>query len=417
MGMALQEPLLQVLAILARMLYSGPLFMGQAACPRHAEIRRSIKGASLLKKKIDQLFAVTAPGLEELCAGELQALGIEDVRVEPGGVAFSGALRELYLANLWLRTSSRVLVRVGQVRSRDFPDLFRRVLGLPWGRFLRSDTKVRVKATSHQSRLNHTGRIAETVSAAIDRALGRPVPPAKGGEQIVIARFDGDLCQLSVDSSGALLHRRGYRQQGEAAPLRETLAAAMLQLAGWDRTSPLVDPLCGSGTLVIEAALLAANRAPGQNREFSFMNWPRYRPGLWEALLTGARRAEEVPGAALCGFDRAEVAVAAAVANAERAGVEGWTAFSQQELADLEATAPAGWVVCNPPYGERLGRGEDLAGLYRDLGEVLQQRFRHWRAAVLCPDEELVRAMGVPMTRIATLSNGGIRVGVWVNFS
>ncbi|PLX82399.1 MAG: hypothetical protein C0617_14925 [Desulfuromonas sp.] len=366
-----------------------------------------------MKRTTEELFAVTAPGLEEVCAGELSALGMEAVRAVPGGVEFSGGLREIYLANLWLRTASRVVVRLGQVKARDFPGLFQGGVRLPWGKFVRPGTRTRVRAASHASRLGHTGRIAATLADAADRALGRPGPPGDGPEQLVLARFQDDLCTLSVDSSGELLPRRGYREEGASAPLRETLAAGILLQLGWDGTRPLVDPMCGSGTFLVEAALIAGNRAPGARRVFAFQGWPRYRPGLWEALSTEAARAERNVEVALRGSDSDPGAVAAASRNAARAGVAQELELAVADLSSLKPSPGPGLVLCNPPYGERLERDSDLRPLFRTLGQVYRQAFGGWRGALLCPDRRLAEATGLTLAKRAALVNGGIRVALF----
>ncbi len=363
-----------------------------------------------MKKNDDTLFAVVPPGLEGVCAEELAGLGLAPLQVLPGGVEFHGGLRELYLANLWLRSASRVLVRLGEVRSRDFPDFYRKLVRLPWGRFLKAATAVQVRASSRGSRLLHTGRIAETIEAAINRALGREAAPAGEGAQLVLARFEGDVCELSIDSSGELLHRRGYREETAHAPLRENLAAGILQLLGWDGSTPLVDPMCGSGTFVIEAALLAANRPPGIERTFAFMHWPRYRPGLWQALRLEAEQVRRPVAVPLLGSDRDPRALAAARRNAERAGVDAGVRFECVELARLQAPAPAGLLLANPPYGARLEAGSDLGPLYRTLGQALRGPFAGWRGALLCPADAPLAATGCVPTPLAQLHNGGLPV-------
>jgi putative N6-adenine-specific DNA methylase len=360
-----------------------------------------------------ELFAVTAPGLEEVCARELTALAMTGVRPVAGGVEFAGELRDLYRANLWLRTASRVVVRFGGFKCRDFPELYRQSLRLPWGRFLRPETRVKLRVSSHRSRLQHTGRIADTVGEAIDRALGRPAPPADGLEQLVLIRFEDDACLISIDSSGELLYRRGYREETAHAPLRETLASGLLLLLGWDGSAPLLDPMCGSGTLPIEAAMIAANRPPGGRRQFAFMDWPRCRPGLWQALLAEAARSEQDRPVLIRAADRDPAALAAACRNAERSGAQARIDFS---LGDLAQTPPAGGIgllLCNPPYGQRLGREEDLRPLFRTLGEVCRRSLPGWRVAFLAPAETLARATGLPVRPLARLSNGGITVTLW----
>ncbi len=365
-----------------------------------------------MSKRSEQLFAVAAPGLENVCAGELAALGCSGVRVLPGGVEFSGGLREIYMANLWLRTASRILIRLEAFHCRDFPMLYRKALRLPWGRFIKLGTRLRVRASSRGSRLNHTGRIATTLLESVDRVLGRAAPPENGPEQLLIARFEDDWCHLSVDSSGELLHRRGYREDIGPAPLRETLAAGVLLLLGWEGTTPLVDPMCGSGTFPIEAALLASHRPPGAGRVFSFMNWPRYRPGLWQSLLAEAVRGEKDSVPAILGSDRDEKVLEAARCNAVRAGVAGMVAFRQQDVSTQSATEGSGLVLCNPPFGARLGRSDDLGSLYRLLGHVYRNSFAGWRGALLCPDPRLAAATGLPLRKVAELNSGGIKVAL-----
>ena len=367
-----------------------------------------------MKKLEGQLFAVTAPGLEMVCAEELQHLGMANVAVVPGGVEFTGGLADIYRANLWLRTASRVVIRLGTFRSRDFPDLYKKALRLPWGRFVRRETAVRVKTASHRSRLVHGGRIAETVAAAIDRSLGRQSEEGQGEEQLVLVRFDDDQCQISVDTSGDLLHRRGYREESAQAPLRETLAAGILALLRWDGSTPLLDPMCGSGTFVIEGALLAANMPPGGERHFAFMKWPGFRPGLWDALQLDAARARREVQVPIYGSDRNPGALAAARRNAERAKVADLVRFEVADLAASRADDVAGTILCNPPYGERLGKGEDLTPLYRQLGDVYAQNFRGWRQAILCPASPLIDAVGLPLRKMADLVNGGLSVGLFV---
>lgn len=364
-------------------------------------------------QEAQQFFAITAPGLEEVCAAELAALEMTGVRVVAGGVEFAGGLRELYAANLQLRTASRVVVRAGTVRARDFAELFGRTARLPWGKFIRPGTRLRVRAVSHRSRLLHTGRIAETVAAAVDRALGRTRMPEQGVEQLLLARFEEDLCELSVDSSGELLHRRGWRLAPGAAPLRETLAAGLLLLLGWDGASPLVDPMCGSGTLVIEGALLARRLPPGRQRVFAFMSWPGYRPGLWQAIVAEADRGVRPAPALILGADQDGAVVGAVRENAERAGVLADLELRHQELAALVPPVGPGLVLCNPPYGGRLGSGRDLRPLFRHLGESFRRSFAGWQLAFLAPDEALARATGLPLVAVATLSNGGIPVTLY----
>src|SRR6267378_3795813 len=269
------------------------------------------------------LFASTAPGLESIAAGELKILGARG-RQEIGGVAFAGDLDRLYEANLWLRTASRVVVRLGQFHASTFYELERHSKKLPWPDFLPESGAVEVRVTCRKSKLYHSDAVAERVLSAIAGAASRSIElraetyvgdddggegetrtgdgtdagQTRGPTQLFIVRIVDDLCEISADSSGELLHRRGYRKEVGKAPLRETLAAAMVLASGWNgaRGAPLLDPMCGSGTIPIEAALLARRIAPGLQREFQFMHWPEFDRALWNEIIEKARSAVTTPG-------------------------------------------------------------------------------------------------------------------------
>lgn len=367
-------------------------------------------------RSLENLFAVVAPGLEPVCAAELRDLALDGVTVVPGGVEFTGRLADLYRVNLWVRTASRVVVRLGGFRCRDFPELYQRAVRLPWGRFLRPQTRLKFRVTTRASRLMHTARVAETLQAAVERAIGsRPDgAPPDPAEQLVLVRIDNDELTVSIDSSGELLHRRGYRRSVTPAPLRETLAAGCLLLLGWNAAEPLADPMCGTGSFLLEAAQLAAARAPGQERDFAFMQWPGYRAGLWQALCREALSAQQGGVPALSGSDCDPLAVAAARENLERSGCSGLVRFSVGALADQPVRAGKGLVICNPPYGRRLLTEQPLEAFYAGLGQDLARVYPGWRKALLCPDPHLAEAAGLPARPLARLDNGGLRVGLHV---
>lgn len=368
-----------------------------------------------MKKKQSQFFVVTAPGLGEVCGAEAMALGFEDVRPSRCGVDFSGGLRDLYAANLHLRTATRILVRLGGFKATDFPDLFRKALRLPWGSFLRPDTALEIRATAHRSRLIHTGRIVETVSAAIDRALGRAAPGDSNArfKQLILVRFEEDSCTISCDSSGELLHKRGYRSAAGAAPLRETLAAASLLLLGWDGSIPLCDPLCGSGTIAVEGGLIATRQPPGRHRHFAFMSWPGYRPGLWQALTEEADRKIVPLLSPIYASDSDQRVLTVAAQNAQQAGVADSIDFSCSDLQSLPVRPGPGLVLCNPPYGIRLEQEEDLAALYRDLGRGFKRAFPGWTIAFIAPDEHLAMSTALNAHSRVHLVNGGLNVALY----
>jgi len=356
-------------------------------------------------------FASCALGLESILAREMVELGgrgtIRIGRSEPGGMEFSTDLAGVYLANLYLRTASRVILRLGSFHAASFGELERRARRLPWSAFVSPGARLDFRVTSRKSRLYHQEAIAQRLEALV-RGSATASP---AGEQVIAVRLFRDQCTISVDSSGELLHRRGYRQATAKAPLRETLAAAMLLAAGWDGSGPLLDPMCGSGTIPIEAALIARRIAPGAARRFAFEEWPGFDAPLW-ARLKAEAAGRELPSARapILGSDRDQGAVAAARANAERAGVGGDTAFRRSAISGVEPPNRTGWLVTNPPYGVRVGQRRKLRDLYAQLGNVARRHCAGWKLALLSVHPDLERQIGVPLERVFETVNGGIRV-------
>jgi putative N6-adenine-specific DNA methylase len=370
---------------------------------------------------MDSFFVVTAPGLGEFTAQELRSLEIEPV-LEPGGLLFKGDLSALYRANLQLRTASRVLARLGNFFfATTFPELQKRASRLPWERFLTPGQPVSLHVTCRSSKLYHSDAVARIVTKAISERMGQASPLHKPDEesndppQLVIVRLADDKCTVSVDSSGVLLHKRGYRQAVAKAPLRETLAAGILLASGWDRVSPLLDPFCGSGTIPIEAALMALGIPPGSRRRFAFMGWPGYDKQLWNTLITREPKAtgDLYP---ILGSDRDAGAIKMSHENAERAGVVEFIEFKCQAVSAITppflARDEPGWVVTNPPYGLRISEGRDLRNLYAQFGHVLREKCPGWNVAVLCSDPALLGHMQVKLDMSLGLVNGGVHVRV-----
>ena len=377
----------------------------------------------------EALFAVTAPGLERLAAAELRSLGIE-AEPEPGGVGWSGGVEELYAVNLHLRTASRVLVRVAEFQAKTFYELERKATKIAWGRFLTEGRPVRWRVTSRKSRLYHQGAVEQRFQEAVQRTVGAAAAGAAGeeeegeGEQLFIVRFLHDRCTVSADASGALLHRRGYRRAVAKAPLRETLAAGMLLASGWDASSPLIDPLCGAGTIPIEAALLARAIPPGlaspdlEPRAYAFQRWPEFDAPIWERVLERARSSvRRAAGVIIQGSDRDAGAVQAAVANAARAGVAGEVELSARALSAVEPPEGPGWLVTNPPYGVRVGESGRVRDLYAALGRVARERLPGWTVALLSADRRLEGQVGIRFEEVVATRNGGIPVRVVVGRS
>ena len=393
-------------------------------------MRAGISGARWTETRISptetasdrfDLFAVAAPGLEAIVEAELRALGIADARADAGGVAFTGGHEAVYLANLHLRTASRVTARVAEFGVRGFPELVRHGKRLPWERFLNAQHPVQLRVSCHKSRLYHSDAVGERVAQAIAARLGvETLEESKaraeddtGNAQLVIVRMAHDRCLLSADTSGDLLHRRGYREATAKAPIRETLAAALLLAAEWRAESPLVDPFCGSGTIAIEAALMSRRIAPGLRRRFAFMNWPDFDEALWTRLRRHAEDAM-LPRAstAIHGSDRDAGAVESARANAERAGVASDVTFERRPVSAIEPPPGPGWICTNPPYGVRVSERAELRNLYAQLGKVLRARCAGWEVAMFSADARLEHATRLKVRPVLRTVNGGIPVRV-----
>ena len=373
-------------------------------------------------------FAVAAPGLAPFVAGELRGLAVAHGEPEAGGVPFTADAAGLYAANLNLRTASRVLVRLAEFRASNFHELERRTARVAWEEWLAPGRAVALRVTCRKSRLYHSGAVAQRVGEALARVSGVEAgvaggsadaegeveggagPNEDGARQLVVVRLLDDRCTISLDSSGALLHRRGYRQAVGRAPLRETLAAAMLLASGWDVTTPLVDPFCGSGTIPIEGALMARRIAPGRDRVFAFQQWPHYDGAAWRRVFARAREAERPAPAAIVGSDRDAGAIEAARANAERGSVGDDIAFERSPASALAPPEGVGAVVTNPPYGVRVAGAGDLRDLFARFGAVLGSRFAGWRVAVLSADPRLTGQLGMRLEERLRTSNGGIDV-------
>lgn len=379
-----------------------------------------------------EAFAVTAPGLAPLCEAELHALGIHDTQADDAGVAFSADATALARAHLWLATASRIIVRLASFEARGFAELERHAKRVPWGRVVAPGRAVRLRVTSRKSKLYHTAAIAERLWPAIVAAGGvAPVSSDMSTElddldapddglsatddaQLIIVRVLRDVVTISADASGALLHRRGWRLATAKAPMRETLAAALLRAAGYDGTGPLVDPVAGSGTLGIEGARLARRMPPGLDRTFGFERWPAFDPKpLAHARADAEAHMLSRAPAPIVVNDRDAGAVDAITANATRAGV----------LADLDIRhGPAtrvllpkgpGWLVANPPYGKRVTGGDDPRDLYISLGRAWRAGAAGWRVGVVTTTAALANAFGLPLRATISTRNGGLAVAFY----
>lgn len=360
-------------------------------------------------------FATTAKGIEELLAGEIRSLGINAESVDRGGVRFSGTMGDCYLANLRLRTASRVLMTLAEFPCENPQALYDGVRSIPWVDILTPEMTVAVDCNLRDSAMTHSGFVALKTKDAIvdsirDRFGRRPDVDIRDPDLRINVHLVKNRCTVSLDTSGTPLDRRGYRLDRNEAPLRETLAAALVMLTGWDGRSPLADPMSGSGTIPIEAALKAACRAPGLLRSgFGFQRWPGFDVKLWQSIIEDARATalDSLP-AQVIGCDRSERALAVARQNAERAGVSKMITTARMELADFIPPEGPGTILFNPPYGKRLGDEEELKPLYRQIGDVLKQRCTGYTAYLFTGSADLAKCVGLRASRRTVLFNGPI---------
>jgi putative N6-adenine-specific DNA methylase len=389
-------------------------------------VRPATKKAHKIHARL-RWFAVASPGLEIPLCAELAALtNIEDARVVEGGVEFSGAMGAGLAANLHSRMATRILLRMGEVKARDFAPMRRSLAKLPWSSFVPRDRALRIDVSTSHCRLYHTGALAETLELAITDCVGdlpKREKQAHAQTQVetsdddhctrILLRGQGDRFTASIDSSGVLLHRRGWRLEAGRAPLRETLAAGVLALCEYDPALPLVDPMCGAGTIAIEAAAMARKIPPGLGRTFAFERWPTHDAQAWQRVRESVAVDAPKP-APIVASDRDTRAIEVASRNASRAQVEVDIRFAVADFGRDEIPTPPGLLVINPPYGHRLGQRAQALRLGRDIGQVLRAHYRGWRAGILCPDPQFVAAVASgarrPPAKTYVLRNGGLRV-------
>jgi putative N6-adenine-specific DNA methylase len=360
----------------------------------------------------ESFFAPCPRGLEGVLADELRALGAVEVNGTDGGVGFTGERALVYRCNLESRIASRILWRVGHGAYRREQDLYDFARRLPWKNWFGVDRTLRVNLSATHSPLKSlefaTLRIKDAVCDSFRDAVGERPSVDKADPDIRIhAYLTANECTLYLDTSGAALFQRGYRRSAQEAPLRENLAAGILKLIGWDGETPLLDPMCGSGTFLIEAALMGLDAPPGRNRRFGFEQLSWFDAKAWQSLreAANARTLRKRP-LALFGSDRSEAALSSTRENLAGLGLEHLVRLEQCDLLERDAPAPAGILVCNPPYGVRLSDQEALAGFYPRLGDALKQRFAGWHAYLLSADMQLPKLIGLKASRRTPLYNG-----------
>ena len=362
----------------------------------------------------DQFFAPCPRGLEPVLEQELAALGAGGLFKVDGGVHFAGALTLAYRVNLESRVASRVLWRLTKAPYRSDEDIFKTTLALPWPDWFDVAQTLRVNLVATRSPLQSldfaTLRIKDAVCDSFRTKIGkRPSVDTQNPDVRIHAYLDAETVTLYLDLSGEPLFKRGWRFETGEAPLRENLAAGIVRLSGWDGNEALLDPMCGSGTLVIEAAMMALDIAPGARRSFGFERLKNFDRAAWEALKADALAREKPRGALpIFGSDLYGDELRYARANANSAGLDGVITLKQANVLEMPAPASSGVIVTNPPYGVRMGDSTDLAAFYPKLGDALKQKFSGWRAYILSGDMALPKLIRLSASKRTVLFNGAL---------
>lgn len=358
-----------------------------------------------------EIFLVATPGLEAPLCAEASEHEFADAKAVPGGVSCRGNWAEVWRANLQLRGANKVLVRLGSFPAVHLAQLDKRARKFPWAEFLRPDVPVKVEATSRKSRIYHAGAARQRIETAIAETLGAPI--SSDANVRVMLRIEKDLCTFSVDTSGDPLHKRGHKTAVAKAPMRETMAAMFLRECGFDGTQPVLDPMCGSGTFVIEAAEIALGLLPGRTRRFAFEELATFDSAAWQDMRSDAQ--PDTTDLLFLGSDRNAGAIEAASANAEQAGVGALTRFQHLSISDIKPPeGPAGIVIVNPPYGARIGDEKRLRSLYGSLGKVLVSRFHGWQVGIVTSNQSLARATRLPLLPAGpVVDHGGTKIRLY----
>jgi putative N6-adenine-specific DNA methylase len=365
----------------------------------------------LSSSRSEAFFASAPRGLEPLLLEDIVRLGAREATAVPGGVSFTGDWKLCYRVNFWSRIASRVLWRITRFEYRNEEQLYREAKALDWPRYFGVERTLRVNVTAQRSPLKSlefaTLRIKDAICDRFrDRVGRRPDVDRASPDVRVHAFLEGTQATLYLDTSGEPLFKRGWRHGVADAPLRENLAAGIIMLTGWRPEEPLLDPMCGSATLLVEAAAMARGRAPGAKRSFAFEKLAAFDPPAWAAVKAG--EGEKQPNLQIYGSDTDPKALNAARRNLAEAGVERWVRLERSDILERAAPAPSGVMVANPPYGERIGSAQELAAFYPRLGDALKKRFAGWRCYVFTADLRLPKLIRLQPSRRTPLFNGAL---------
>lgn len=362
-----------------------------------------------------EIFLATPPGLEALLLAEVKAAGFQQPKATGGGVTIMGSWPDVWRANMTLRGASKVLARVGEFRAFHLAQLDKRARKFPWADILTPGLKVRVEViTNRKSKIYHAGAAVQRIERAVSEEFDAIIAESMADADIVFkVRIDDNNVILSVDTSGDGLHKRGHKQAMSKAPLRETMAALALRGCGYTGTEPVVDPMCGSGTFLIEAAEVARNLMPGRARSFAFERLASFDADAVAAIKQNWKTQETL--LRFYGSDRNVNVIGFAKDNAARAGVDDLCDFTPVALSQItRPDGPAGLVMVNPPYGARIGKKKDLFALYSAFGDVMRAHFSGWRVGMITADNHLAEATKLPwLPTDAPIAHGGLKVKLY----
>ena len=372
--------------------------------------------------RIHTFFIPTSPGLEKICARQVRSMGLNAQVSGEGGVIFEGKLLDMYRVCLHLSLGNRVLMRMEEFKATHFRDLENALENISWELYLPAGCPINVRVTARKSRLYHSQAIAERVELSIRQHLQKATNKThiKGQmPQEIFVRAVSDRFTLSIDACGELMHKRGFKESNGPAPIRETLAAAILHLAEYDGTLPLLDPMCGTGTFSTEAALIAANIPPGWNRDFAFYSWPSFKKKQWLYLRNQAREQfNNITRPLVFASDIDQKACSILLENLKNQGLEHIVQVNNEDVLSLKSPAgfsTPGLIVINPPYGHRLGSVNQATELFQSLCQYLGKQFQGWKLAVLTPHKNWVPLLpfaSKPFEKI--LHHGGLKIPLFV---
>ncbi len=366
-----------------------------------------------------EIIVPTLFGLEAFTAREIRNLGYETTSVTDGRVTFMGDYMAVCRANMWLRTGERVLIKIAEFKAESFEELFEKTTALDWSRWILKDSAFPVKGHCLKSKLasvrDSQAIIKKAVVKSLSKSYGIEWLPESGAVYRIQFSIQKDIVTLMIDTSGEPLHKRGYRQLSNLAPLRETIASAMVMMSFWKYEYPLCDPFCGSGTIPIEAAMIKKNIAPGTNRRFAANNFEQIPSKLWDSAMQESKDLVKDVPLEIYAYDIDQKTTELARENCIKAGVGDYISVSEGNATKIEFDKSYGTIICNPPYGERLGEKKECEELYRQIGKTFS-KLDEWNYYILTSNEDFETLFGRKSDKKRKIYNGMIKCNIYQYF-